>query len=94
MTLVQILLPVHQKHSFGKLSGLGDFNNSFVSCEDQSPCQPEWYIPLYTHGDGISVCSSDCPKTQYVDQASLKLRDPFVFASQVLGLKVCASDSS
>jgi hypothetical protein len=35
--------------------------------------------------------SSGCPETYFVDQASLKLRDPRACTSQVLGLKVCGA---
>jgi hypothetical protein len=37
------------------------------------------------------VCSSGCPGTHFVDQAGLKLRNPPASASQVLGLKACAT---
>jgi hypothetical protein len=39
--------------------------------------------------DKVSLCSSDCPGTHSVDQAGLELRNPL--ASQVLGLKACAT---
>jgi hypothetical protein len=41
--------------------------------------------------DRISLYSPDCPGTHFVDQAGLKLRNPPASASQVLGLKVCAT---
>jgi hypothetical protein len=41
--------------------------------------------------DRVSLCSPSCPGTHSVDQADLELRDPPVSASQVLGLKVCAT---
>jgi hypothetical protein len=41
--------------------------------------------------DRVSLCSPYCPGTHSVDQAGLKLRNPPVSASQVLGLKVCAT---
>jgi hypothetical protein len=37
------------------------------------------------------VCSPGCPGTHSVDQAGLKLRNPPASASQVLGLKACAT---
>jgi hypothetical protein len=40
------------------------------------------------------LCSPGCPGTQFVDQAGLKLRNPPASASQVLGLKVCATTPS
>jgi hypothetical protein len=37
--------------------------------------------------DRDSLCSSSCPRTHFVEQAGLKLRDPPASASQALGLK-------
>ena len=42
-------------------------------------------------GDRVSLCSPGCPGTHSVDQAGLELRNPPVSASQVLGLKACAT---
>ncbi|GAB1290706.1 Lysine-specific demethylase 7A [Apodemus speciosus] len=39
----------------------------------------------------VSLCSPGCPGTHCVDQAGLKLRNPPASASQVLGLKACAT---
>jgi hypothetical protein len=43
--------------------------------------------------DRVSLCSPGCPGTHSVDQAGLELRNPpaSVSASQVLGLKACAT---
>jgi hypothetical protein len=41
--------------------------------------------------DRVSLCSPSCPGTHFVDQAGLELRNPPASASQVLGLKVCAT---
>ncbi|EDL25189.1 mCG141959 [Mus musculus] len=43
--------------------------------------------------DRVSLCSPGCPGTHFVDQAGLKLRNPpaSASASQVLGLKACAT---
>ena len=41
--------------------------------------------------DRVSLCSPGCPGTYFVDQASLELRNPPASASQVLGLKACAT---
>jgi hypothetical protein len=41
--------------------------------------------------DKVSLCSPSCPGTHSVDQAGLELRNPPASASQVLGLKVCAT---
>jgi hypothetical protein len=39
----------------------------------------------------VSLCSLGCAGTHSVDQAGLELRNPPAYASQVLGLKVCAT---
>ena len=39
----------------------------------------------------VSLYSSGCPETHFVDQAGPELRDPPVFVSRVLGLKACAT---
>jgi hypothetical protein len=41
--------------------------------------------------DRVSLCSPGYPETHSVDQAGLELRNPSASASQVLGLKVCAT---
>jgi hypothetical protein len=41
--------------------------------------------------DRVSLCSPGCPGTHFVDQAGLELRNPPASASQVLGLKACAT---
>jgi hypothetical protein len=41
--------------------------------------------------DRISLCSPGCPEIHSVDQAGLELRNPPASASQVLGLKACAT---
>ena len=41
--------------------------------------------------DMVSLCSPGCPGIHSVDQAGLELRNPPVSASQVLGLKACAT---
>jgi hypothetical protein len=41
--------------------------------------------------DRVSLCSSGCPRTHFVDQAGLKLRNPLASASQVLGSKASAT---
>jgi hypothetical protein len=46
---------------------------------------------LLVFWDRVSVCSPGCPGTHSVDQAGLKLRNPPASASQVLGLKACAT---
>jgi hypothetical protein len=41
--------------------------------------------------DRVSLYSSGCPGTHFVDQAGLELRNPPASASQVLGLKACTT---
>jgi hypothetical protein len=41
--------------------------------------------------DRVSLCSPGCPGTHFVDQAGFKLRNLPASASQVLGLKACAT---
>jgi hypothetical protein len=41
--------------------------------------------------DRVSLCNTGYPGTNSVDQAGLELRNPPASASQVLGLKVCAT---
>jgi hypothetical protein len=44
--------------------------------------------------DRVSLCSPGCPGTHSVDHAGFKLRNPPASASQVLGLKACATTVS
>jgi hypothetical protein len=46
---------------------------------------------VFCFRDRVSLCSSCCPGTHFVDQAGLELRNPPASASQVLGLKACAT---
>jgi hypothetical protein len=41
--------------------------------------------------DRVFLCSPGCPETHSVDQAGLELRNLLASASQVLGLKACAT---
>ena len=41
--------------------------------------------------DRVSLYSSGCPGTHFVDQAGLELRNLPASASQMLGLKACAT---
>jgi hypothetical protein len=49
------------------------------------------YLFILVFWDRVSLCSPGCPGTHSVDQAGLELRNPPAAASQVLGLKVCAT---
>jgi hypothetical protein len=46
---------------------------------------------VFVFRDRVSLCSPGCPGTHFVDQAGLKLRNPPVSASRVLGLMTCAT---
>ena len=52
-----------------------------------------FYFILLAFWDSVSLCSSGCAGTQFVDQAGLKLVDPPASAHWVLELKVCAATS-
>jgi hypothetical protein len=46
---------------------------------------------VFQDRDRVSLCSSGCPGTHFVDQVGLEHRNPPASASQVLGLKACAT---
>jgi hypothetical protein len=46
---------------------------------------------LFVFWDSVSLYNPGCPGTHSVDQAGLELRNPPASASQVLGLKACAT---
>jgi hypothetical protein len=50
-----------------------------------------FFVFFFFFRDRVSLCSPGCPGTHSVDQASLELRNLPASASQVLGLKVCAT---
>jgi hypothetical protein len=50
-----------------------------------------FFFGFFVFQDRVSLCSPGCRGTQYVDQAGLELRNLPAFASQVLGLKACAT---
>ena len=54
----------------------------------QIECEEFFYVVFR---DRVSLYSPGCPGTQVVDQAVLELRNLPASASQVLGLKACAS---
>jgi hypothetical protein len=49
------------------------------------------FVVVVVFQDRISLFSPGCPGTHFVDQAGLELRNPPASASQVLGLKACAT---
>jgi hypothetical protein len=48
-------------------------------------------VRIFFFQDRVSLRSLGCPGTHSLDQADLKLRNSPASASQVLGLKVCAT---
>jgi hypothetical protein len=50
-----------------------------------------FYFIYLVFRDSDSLYSPGCPGTYFVDQAGLELRNPPASASQVLGLKACAT---
>ena len=49
------------------------------------------FIFFLVFRDRVSLYSSGCPGTLFVDQAALELRNLPAFASQVLRLKACTT---
>jgi hypothetical protein len=63
-------------------------------------CLPIWmpealwafvFISFGVSRDRVSLCSPGCPGAHSVDQAGIELKNPSTSASQVLGLKLCAT---
>jgi hypothetical protein len=50
-----------------------------------------WFGLVLVFQDGISLYTSGCPGTHFVDQAGLELRNIPASASRVLGLKAFAT---
>jgi hypothetical protein len=48
------------------------------------------FVYVFFFGQGF-LCRPGCPGTHSVDQAGLELRNPPASASQMLGLKACAT---
>jgi hypothetical protein len=54
-----------------------------------------WFVCLFlVFRDRVSLYSTGCPGTYFVDQAGLELRNPPASASQVLKLKVCTASAA
>jgi hypothetical protein len=49
------------------------------------------FLFCFVFRDRVSLYSRGCPGTHSVDQAGLELRNPSPSASQMLGLKACAT---
>jgi hypothetical protein len=64
----------------------------FSSCRrDEKRLDIFFFFLFLVFRDRVSLCSPGCPGTHFVDQAGLELRNPPASASQVLGLKACAT---
>jgi hypothetical protein len=60
---------------------LGSHSQGVLSC----------LLSCFLFQDRVSLYSPGCPRTHFVDQAGLELRNRPASASQVLGLKACAT---
>jgi hypothetical protein len=49
------------------------------------------FVFVFCFRDRVSLCSPSCPGTHSVDQTGFELRNPPASATQVLGLKACAT---
>jgi hypothetical protein len=67
---------------------LGSFIYTIISCAHSDILNFSFFF--FWRGR-VSLCSPGCPGTHSVDQAGLELRNLPASASQVLGLKVCAT---
>jgi hypothetical protein len=52
-----------------------------------------YFILFLVFQDRVSLCRPGCPGTHSVEQAALELRNPPASASQVLGLKLYATNA-
>jgi hypothetical protein len=75
-----------QEDGRAKYGYLGPSSSSFVLF-----CFCFCFVLFCFFQDRVSLYSSDCPRTHFVDQAGLELRNLPASASQVLGLKACAT---
>jgi hypothetical protein len=65
-----------------------------TKCQDFSRLETYLFLLLFlffVFRDRVSLYSPGCPGTHFVDEAGLELRNLPASASQVLGLKVCAT---
>jgi hypothetical protein len=49
------------------------------------------YNKYFTNWDRVSLRNYGCPRTHYIDEAGLRLRDPPSPSSQILEVKACAT---
>jgi hypothetical protein len=85
-----------RKRRYLKQPGFPLFNSFLVSTGKQAD-SPVSFFSLFMGGvgwgvrDRVSLYSPGCPGTHFIDQTGLELRNPPAYASQVLGLKACAT---
>jgi hypothetical protein len=69
--------------------------SSLRTSESQPPSGSPYFtcfvLFCFVFRDRVSLYSPGCPETHFVDQAGPELRNVPVSASQVLGLKACAT---
>ena len=65
--------------------------NTKLETDELEFFKPRLESCLFVFWDRVSLYSPGCPGTYSVDQAGLELRNPPASASQVLGLKACAT---
>jgi hypothetical protein len=75
------------------MSGSQESNEkSFLCCFAFFVCLFLFFVfCLFVFQDRVSLCSPGYPGTHSVDQAGPEIRNPPASASQVLGLKACAT---
>jgi hypothetical protein len=78
-------------HSWHKLLGIWIQVNLLKMSSDSLFVCFVFFLFCFVFRDRFSLCSPGCPGTHFVDQVGLELRNPLASASQVLGLKACAT---
>jgi hypothetical protein len=81
-------LPVLASYTVVTTACLATFSIFFLFCFVLFCC---FFVCLFVFRERVSLYSPGCPGTHSVDQAGLELRNSPASASQVLGLKACAT---
>jgi hypothetical protein len=79
-----------------KTEALGDFvitdlKSRKANIKQKGELSGNTFLLFFVFRDRVSLYSPGCPGTHFVDQAGLELRNLPASASQVLGLKACAT---